>query len=169
MPPHLPPELCHSSRKFFISSFLPVLLTFAMTIVLTPYWSNGVQKFKIISQCTLSLLPLNDEYSYFIHYLAPATPKPGLIPPALNASIHAQRCLAQLRSKDKSIEKYIYLSHLKNEDPSTFYKLCLENMVEITPIIYTPTVGDACLQFSHIYRRPEGLVCISQPVTLARN
>ncbi|EDR08151.1 uncharacterized protein LACBIDRAFT_297458 [Laccaria bicolor S238N-H82] len=109
-----------------------------MTIVLTPYWSNGVQKLKIASQ-------------------SPATPKPGLTPPALNASIHAQRCLAQLRSKDKSIEKYIYLSHLKNEDPSIFYKLCLENMVEITPIIYTPTVGDACLQFSHIYRRPEGL------------
>lgn len=138
MPPHLLPEPCHSSRKIFISSFLPVLLTFAMTIVLTPYWSNGVQKLKIASQ-------------------SPATPKPGLTPPALNASIHAQRCLAQLRSKDKSIEKYIYLSHLKNEDPSIFYKLCLENMVEITPIIYTPTVGDACLQFSHIYRRPEGL------------
>lgn len=138
MPPHLLPELCHSSRKFFISSFLPVLLTFAVTIILTPYWSNGVQKLKITSQ-------------------SPATTKPGLTPPALNASIHAQRCLAQLRSKDKSIEKYIYLSDLKNEDPSIFYKLCLENMVEITPIIYTPTVGDACLQFSHIYRRPEGL------------
>jgi len=114
-------------------------------------------------------LPLKDKYSSFIHYLAPAAPKPGLTPPALNASIHAQRCLAQLRSKDKSIEKYIYLSHLKNEDPSIFYKLCLENMAEITPIIYTPTVGDACLQFSHIYRRPEGLVCISQLVTLTEN
>lgn len=40
-----------------------------------------------------------------------------------------------------------------------FYKLCLENMTEITPLIYTPTVGDACQQYSHIYRRPEGLVC----------
>ena len=66
----------------------------------------------------------------------------------------------QLRSKDKNLEKYIYLSHLKAGDASTFYKLCLEHMSEITPIIYTPTVGDACLHFSHIYRRPEGLVCV---------
>ena len=87
-------------------------------------------------------------------------PKRGLVPPALDAEIHIRRSLMQLRSKDNNLEKYIYLSHLKNEDTSTFYKLCLEHMPEITPIIYTPTVGDACLNFSHIYRRPEGLVRI---------
>jgi len=78
----------------------------------------------------------------------------------METSVHVSRCLAQLRSKDKDIEKYIYLSALKEHDPAMFYKLCLENMEEFTPIIYTPTVGDACLQFSHIYRRPEGLVRI---------
>ena len=98
------------------------------------------------------------------YYIAPSPPKHGLVPPVLNVNIHAQRCLAQLRSKDKDIEKYIYLSHLKHEDPPMFYKLCLQHMAEITPIIYTPTVGDACMQFSHIYRRPEGLVCISHPL-----
>ncbi|KAG6814808.1 hypothetical protein H0H93_012181 [Arthromyces matolae] len=81
----------------------------------------------------------------------------GLTPTAFNDDVHALRCLAQLRSKDKSIEKYIYLSMLKEQDPSMFYKLCLQYMSEFTPVIYTPTVGDACLQFSHIYRRPEGL------------
>ncbi|TFK38172.1 hypothetical protein BDQ12DRAFT_684090 [Crucibulum laeve] len=109
-----------------------------MTIILTPYWSNGVQKLKMAP-------------------LPPAKPKHGLTPPALEDSVHAIRCMAQFRSKDKNIEKYIYLSALKNENPSMFYKLCLENMAEFTPIIYTPTVGDACIQFSHIYRRPEGL------------
>ncbi|KDR79987.1 hypothetical protein GALMADRAFT_222913 [Galerina marginata CBS 339.88] len=108
-----------------------------MTIILTPYWSNGVQRLKLDQP--------------------PALPKRGLVPPALDHQIHVQRCLEQLRSKDKNLEKYIYLSHLKTEDPSMFYRLCLEHMAEITPIIYTPTVGDACLQFSHIYRRPEGL------------
>jgi len=107
-----------------------------MTIVLTPYWTNGVQKLKVIAQLES---------------------KRGLTPPALQDAVHTLRCLAQLRSKDKSIEKYIYLSGLKDHDPHMFYKLCLENMPEITPLIYTPTVGDACLQYSHIYERPEGL------------
>ena len=42
--------------------------------------------------------------------------------------MHYQRCLAQLRSKDKSIEKYIYLSQLKDADPGMFYRMCLANM-----------------------------------------
>ncbi|KAG6815394.1 hypothetical protein H0H93_009952, partial [Arthromyces matolae] len=93
-------------------------------------------------------------------FKAPPKRKHGLTPTAFNDDVHALRCLAQLRSKDKSIEKYIYLAMLKEQDPSMFYKLCLQYMSEFTPVIYTPTctVGDACLQFSHIYRRPEGLV-----------
>ncbi|THH27693.1 hypothetical protein EUX98_g6495 [Antrodiella citrinella] len=109
-----------------------------MTIVLTPYWSNGVQKLKVAPQ-------------------PPPRPAHGLTPPALDDSIHVVRSLRQLRSKDKNIEKYIFLSQLKATEPNVFYKLCLEHMSEITPLIYTPTVGDACIQFSHIYRRPEGL------------
>lgn len=109
-----------------------------MTVILTPYWSDGVQKLKVVPQ-------------------PPSPPPRGLTPPVFDPSVHADRCLAQLRSKDKDIEKYIYLSNLKETDPHLFYKLCLDHMSEFTPIIYTPTVGDACLQFSHIYRKPEGL------------
>ncbi|PIL23156.1 hypothetical protein GSI_14465 [Ganoderma sinense ZZ0214-1] len=109
-----------------------------MPIVLTPVWSNGVQKLKVTSA-------------------PPSKPAHGLLPPALDDNVHAQRCLAQLRSKDKSIEKYIYLNQLKDADHNMFYRLCLANMAEFTPLIYTPTVGDACLQYSQIYRRPEGL------------
>jgi len=108
------------------------------TAVLTPYWVNGVQKLKLASQ-------------------GPEPPTHGFVPPVLDTKVHAARCLAQLRSKDKDLEKYIYLAQLKHADESMFYQLCLEHMQEITPLIYTPTVGDACLQFSHIYRRPEGL------------
>ncbi|KAJ7149425.1 hypothetical protein C8R43DRAFT_502817 [Mycena crocata] len=81
----------------------------------------------------------------------------GIKPPALTDSTHARRCLEQLHSKDTAIEKYIYLSALKSHDPEMFYRLCLEHMAEITPLIYTPTVGQACQEYSHIYRRPEGL------------
>jgi malic enzyme len=51
-----------------------------------------------------------------------------------------------------------FLSQLKDANVHVFYKLCAEHLAEITPLIYTPTVGDACLNYSHIYRRPEGLV-----------
>ncbi|KAF9530190.1 hypothetical protein CPB83DRAFT_851136 [Crepidotus variabilis] len=109
-----------------------------MTITLIPYWHNGVQKLKVAPQ-------------------APHPPKQGLTPPTFDVDVHIERCLMQLRSKTTNLEKYIYLSQLKHESPSIFYKLCLEHMPEITPIIYTPTVGEACVNFSHIYRRPEGL------------
>ncbi|PAV15364.1 malic enzyme [Pyrrhoderma noxium] len=113
-----------------------------MTRVLVPVWSvqNGirVQKLKAMPQ-------------------PPVKPARGMTPPALNSEVHVERCLAQLRSKDKNIEKYIYLSQLKLSDENMFYHLCVNNMPEITPLIYTPTVGDACLQFSHNYRRPEGI------------
>lgn len=132
-----------------------------MTIVLTPYWSDGVQKLKMAAQRMRTLLPAAKKSILMPPrsvLLAPPKPKRGLAPPALDESLHAVRCLEQLRSKDKQLEKYIYLSMLKEQDPAMFYRLCLSNMSEFTPIIYTPTVGDACLQFSHIYRRPEGLV-----------
>ncbi|KAL0566864.1 hypothetical protein V5O48_015129, partial [Marasmius crinis-equi] len=109
-----------------------------MTIVLNPYWSNGVQRLKMAPQ-------------------PPPKPKHGLVPPMLEDTIHEQRTLAQFRSKDKNIEKYIFLSALKEQDTPMFYRLCLKYMSEFTPIIYTPTVGDACQQWSHIYRRPEGM------------
>ncbi|EIN08307.1 malate dehydrogenase [Punctularia strigosozonata HHB-11173 SS5] len=90
--------------------------------------------------------------------VAPPKPAHGLTPPKLtDDDVHAERCLRQLRSKDKAIEKYIYLSQLKLTDENMFYKLCLRYMAEFTPLIYTPTVGDACIQFSHNFRRPEGL------------
>ncbi|KAF8531081.1 malic enzyme [Gautieria morchelliformis] len=108
------------------------------TAVLTPYWVNGIQKLKLAPQ-------------------GREPPARGFIPPQLDTKVHAARCLSQLRAKDKNIEKYIFLAQLKHTDEPMFYRLCLENMEEITPLIYTPTVGDACLQFSHIYRRPEGL------------
>ncbi|KAJ7512912.1 hypothetical protein B0H11DRAFT_1947961 [Mycena galericulata] len=109
-----------------------------MTIVLTPYWSNGVQKLKMAP-------------------LPPPKPPHGLTPPTLEDGVHAIRCMKQFRSKDKDIEKYIYLSMLKEQDPHMFYRLCLDHMSEFTPIIYTPTVGQACQEYSHNYRRPEGL------------
>lgn len=163
----IPDPQTFSSTFFSRVTVLSVLIPLAaMTIILTPYWSNGVQKLRMMPQRMLTFSSLKKLSPTQRYLTAPSKPKRGLVPPMLEDSIHSQRCLAQLRSKDKSIEKYIYLSALKSEDPSMFYKLCLNNMAEFTPIIYTPTVGDACLQYSHIYRRPEGLVRSAFPIII---
>ncbi|KIM43342.1 hypothetical protein M413DRAFT_69569 [Hebeloma cylindrosporum] len=79
------------------------------------------------------------------------------IPPYFLNTDHRQRSLTQLRSKHTGLEQYIYLNGLKERDPNLFYEILLGNMLEIIPILYTPTVGDACSNYSHIWRRPEGL------------
>jgi malate dehydrogenase (oxaloacetate-decarboxylating)(NADP+) len=62
------------------------------------------------------------------------------IPPHFLNTDHRQRCLAQLRSKTTPLEKYIYLNGLKERNPNLFYEVLLANMLEIIPILYTPTV-----------------------------
>jgi len=79
------------------------------------------------------------------------------LPPYLMNTDHRQRCLTQLRSKTSGLEKYIYLNGLKERDATLFYDILLAKMLEIIPILYTPVVGDACSNYSHIWRRPEGL------------
>ncbi|KIJ17705.1 malate dehydrogenase [Paxillus involutus ATCC 200175] len=78
-------------------------------------------------------------------------------PPHFNDSNHRDRCLAQLRSKPVPLEKYIYLNGLKGRDSNLFYNILLGNLSELVPILYTPTVGEACVHYSDIWRRPEGL------------
>lgn len=81
--------------------------------------------------------------------LTAVTPK---IPPYLPNTDHRQRCLIQLRTKSSALEQYIYLSGLKKRDPSLFYDVLLSNMLEIIPILYTPTVASLNvlhLDFSH--------------------
>src|SRR5262245_22141453 len=67
----------------------------------------------------------------------PAKLPHGLIPPAFNTYTHKFRCLDQFHSKDKDIEKYIYLSHLKDDDPHMFYLLVLEHMSVRSGVIIT--------------------------------
>jgi malate dehydrogenase (oxaloacetate-decarboxylating)(NADP+) len=63
------------------------------------------------------------------------------LPPFFMNTDHRQRCLTQLRSKTTGLEKYIYLNSLKERDPNLFYEILLANMLEIIPILYTPTVN----------------------------
>ncbi len=82
----------------------------------------------------------------------------GMLPPAVeNQDVQLSRCLQQLSRREKSIDKYIYLSGLRNTNVHLFYRLVTKHMTDIAPLIYTPTVGDACLQWSYNYVQPEGL------------
>lgn len=82
----------------------------------------------------------------------------GLLPPRVfSLEEQMQRTLNSVRGKPSNIEKYIYLTQLQNRNEILFYRLVMEHIEEMVPLIYTPTVGEACLQYGSIYRRPRGM------------
>ncbi len=82
----------------------------------------------------------------------------GLLPPEeSNMSDQKARSYEAFKSKKSDLEKYLYLRDLQDSNETLYYSLLCEHVAELMPIVYTPTVGDACLKFSHIYRRPRGL------------
>jgi malate dehydrogenase (oxaloacetate-decarboxylating) len=88
----------------------------------------------------------------------------GLLPPYIeNLEEQVVRAYGAYKRKDDDLERHIYLRALQDTNEVLFYRLLLEHIEEMTPIVYTPVVALACEQFSHIYRRPRGLF-ISYPL-----
>lgn len=82
----------------------------------------------------------------------------GLLPPhVLTQDEQKMRVLSAFRGKESDLEKYIYLLALQDRNEYLFYRLIIDEIEEMLPIIYTPTVGKACEEFAHIYRRPRGI------------
>jgi malate dehydrogenase (oxaloacetate-decarboxylating)(NADP+) len=81
----------------------------------------------------------------------------GLLPHRVSTQDgQMERVLENLRQKSSDIEKYIDLVNLQDRNEKLFYYTAMRNIDEIMPLIYTPTVGEACEKFSHIFQRPRG-------------
>jgi len=82
----------------------------------------------------------------------------GLLPPQVETlDEQVFRAYEAFQRKSDDLERHIYLRALQDTNEVLFYKLLLDHIEEMTPLVYTPTVALACEQFSHIYRRPRGL------------
>ncbi|MGC1485589.1 MAG: NAD-dependent malic enzyme [Candidatus Acidiferrum sp.] len=88
----------------------------------------------------------------------------GLLPPVVE-SLHDQcvRAYQAFSLKPNDLERHIYLRQLQDTNEVLFYRLLLDHIEEMLPIVYTPVVALGCQEFSHIYRRPRGLF-ISYPL-----
>ena len=82
----------------------------------------------------------------------------GLLPVSVETlDQQLQRVLGHLDAKDNDLERYIYLIGLADRNETLFYKTLMSDPVRFVPIVYDPTVADACLNFDHIFRRSRGM------------
>lgn len=102
--------------------------------------------------------PLHNHGTAFTEHERDAYKLRGLLPPRiLTQEQQVQRSLENFRKKPNDLEKYIYLIGLEDRNETLFYRVVMGNLEEMMPIIYTPTVGKACQEYAHIFRRPRGL------------
>lgn len=88
----------------------------------------------------------------------------GLLPPHVETlGQQVTRAYEAYQRKNDDLERHIYLRALQDTNEVLFYRLLLDHIEEMTPMVYTPVVAQACEQFSHIYRRPRG-VFVSYPL-----
>ena len=82
----------------------------------------------------------------------------GLLPAhVLSMQAQAERVMTNLRRLPNDLEKYVALNGLHDRNEALFFRVVADNIDEIQPLIYTPTVGLACQRFGHIFQRPRGL------------
>ncbi|VDN29899.1 unnamed protein product, partial [Cylicostephanus goldi] len=82
----------------------------------------------------------------------------GLLPPAfMTEEQQAYRVMKKLREQPDDLARYVQLDELQDRTEKLFYRVLCDNIKELMPIVYTPTVGLACQKFGAIYRHPKGL------------
>ncbi|MEU2339553.1 NAD-dependent malic enzyme [Streptomyces sp. NPDC013172] len=82
----------------------------------------------------------------------------GRLPSAvLTLEQQAQRAYGQLQAQDGDLAKNVYLEQLHDRNETLYYKVLTDHLVELLPVVYDPTVGEAIEKYSHEYRRPRGV------------
>jgi malate dehydrogenase (oxaloacetate-decarboxylating)(NADP+) len=82
----------------------------------------------------------------------------GLVPDVTESEdIQIRRVLQQLGHKNTDLDRYIYLINLLDHDETLFYRTIMSDPARFLPIVYDPTIGEACLKFGHIFRGPRGM------------
>jgi malate dehydrogenase (oxaloacetate-decarboxylating)(NADP+) len=82
----------------------------------------------------------------------------GLVPDVTETEdLQLQRVNSQLAQKNTDLERYIYLMNLLDHDETLFYRTVMSDPARFLPIVYDPTIGEACLKFGHIYRQARGM------------
>ena len=82
----------------------------------------------------------------------------GLVPDVTESEdLQLRRVMQQLGHKNTDLERYIYLMNLLDHDETLFYRTIMSDPARFLPIVYDPTIGEACLKFGHIFRGPRGM------------
>ncbi len=101
--------------------------------------------------------PIRNKGTAFTYADRKALHLTGLLPPRVHSPAEQElRVLGNVRSKETDLARYLYLISLQDRNETLFYRVVMNNIEEMMPLIYTPTVGAACQEFQHIYRRPRG-------------
>ena len=82
----------------------------------------------------------------------------GLVPDVTETEdVQLQRVMLQLSHKNTDLERYVYLMNLLDHDETLFYRTVMSDPARFLPIVYDPTIGEACLKFGHMFRGPRGM------------
>ncbi|MCB9431385.1 MAG: NAD-dependent malic enzyme [Ardenticatenaceae bacterium] len=82
----------------------------------------------------------------------------GLLPPRVcTPEVQVQRVLGNFERKANDLDRYVYMIGLEDRNETLFYRVVIDHLDKMMPIIYTPTVGQGCQEYGHLFRRPRGL------------
>ena len=102
--------------------------------------------------------PLHNKGTAFTEIERDALGLRGLLPPHIHTQDEQMaRFLENMRNLADPLEKFVALSALHDRNEALFFRVVCDNVDEIMPLIYTPTVGQACQRFGHIFQRPRGM------------